>query len=476
MRHRLLDFFEELERRTFDLLATTPILESHSGAFSIPRSLKFVPDLFRDEDGLPLVNTQETNYRYLSSAYSKNDVDVILRLGVLRLTSLEFLEDLAVFIHSRPKEFRNMPDTWHSRLSAVLTILLDENLLIRTKISRLKIVPIRNGRWVSPSSTKLLFPNQSCLLVVPNGIEVSEIHPDATKDQYRKDFLKKLGARPFQPHRVCEIIVNTHRMAEFCAQTHATKDLVAHMEFMYKADWTNGGSEDFWFASETGSYTKGSEMYMDSKAPFSATKYFANQRPTFSFLHQDYYKIENEQWKDWLVNHAHVSDIPRLVYPVLRAPFTISNDIQFLLAHYPVTELLLLLKYYWNRYSTWIIPDGVHDKYESWRTSRQSLKERIGSLHVQCLEGKMDRLNQTFLPISSLSFDFNIPFSFLDIPEPNDPAWSYLRHLGVSTQPGVNVFIKSLKRLKETTPSLEGVSLLYKEIYGAISTDFELVR
>ncbi len=211
------------------------------------------------------------------------------------MTSQDFLEDLGKFVRSRPREFQNTPHAWHSRLSAVLTTVLDESLATRTVISKLKIILLRNGRWVSADSTSLLFPNKSGLLVIPKGIKVGEVHPDVNKDHHRRTLLKRLGARPFEARRICEIILETHKKPEFCSQKHSVEDLVAYMEFMYKANWTNRGTDDFWFASKGGSYALGSKMYINSELPSSVTKYFVNHRTTFLFLYQDYSRIRNEE-------------------------------------------------------------------------------------------------------------------------------------------------------------------------------------
>jgi hypothetical protein len=470
------DFFENLEKSTFALLSKEPILESLSGTFSTPRTLKYVPELFSDSEGIPLINTAETRPRYLSSSYSREDRDVLVRLGISYLTSYEFLEDLTTFIRSNPLEFQNMPYAWHSQVSKVLTTILDQSLVTKSAISRLNIVPLRDGRWVSADSSSLLFPNKSKDLVVPQGIDVAEVHPDVIGDRHRKTLLERLGAKPFRPQRICDIIVETHKRPEFRSKKHPIADLVAHAEFMFKLEWINPGTEDLWFASEGGSYGLGSEMYADSNLPLSATKYFAKNRGSFLFLHPAYYKLEEITWRDWLVNNANVSNVPRFVYPTMTAPFSMSRDMKFIIEHYLVLDFLLLLKHHWNRYSNWLEPNFDRDENTAWKDSRWTLREQVGSLQAPCLDGTTAPLNQTFLPVSNIVLDPAISLSFLAVPEPDDLGWSFLRHLGVTTKLGVNVFIQTLKHLRKTSQTVEKVSMLYSQMYAAVSTDMELVR
>jgi hypothetical protein len=470
------DFFQRVEEETLDLLHRSPILESFAGELTPPRNLTHVPESFTDKDGKPLILTQSTKSKYLSHKYPSRDLSRLLHLGVGSLSTESFIEDLRSFISGHPDDYQGMPEKWHSRLAEVLVSSIIRNKLYRDAFSALKIVPLRDGQWASSNSGSLLLPSRSESFLVPKGINVLEIDPRADTDYFRRELFVALGAKEFQAERICGIIIRIHEEAELQPNTLSTSDLISQLVFLYETGWKNAERRDIWFTTESGSYCRGSQVYMDSDVPYSAKSMFAQNRAEIPFLHQDYYKafssitapskppLETGGWQEWLAEHMNVAQIPRLAAPPIGAPFSTSRDFQFLLNTHPSTELLLLIRHHWNYYSRWVVHKERRIKAADWDISQEKIRDKISYMEVKCRHGLVKPLNQTFLPLSSMKLEKFVSVPFLDVPEPDNDQWDYLKHFGVVVELDAVFFVEYLRRLKNVCTSREQVSKLYEQI------------
>ena len=460
------DFFQQVEDETLNLLYMSPILESFSGELTPPCYLTYVPESFTDRDGKPLILTQSTKSKYLSHKYPSRDLKMLSHLSVGSLSTESFIGDLRNFILRHPDDFQGMPEKWHSRLAEVLMSSIGRNKSYQATFSTLKIVPLRDGQWTSPNNGNLLLPSKSGPLLVPKGIDVLEIHPCADVDYFRRQLFMALGAKEFQAERICDIIVRMHGKAELQPNTLSTSDLISQLVFLYETGWKNADRHDMWFTTESGSYCRGSQIYMDSDVPYSAKSMFTQNRAEILFLHQDYYKTFSSMggWQEWLAEHMNVAQIPRLATPPIGGPFSISKEFQFLLDTHPSTEVLLLIRYHWKYYSRWIVYGERRIKAADQGISQEKIKHKISSMEVKCRHGFVKPLNQTFLPLSSIKLEKFVSVPFLDVPEPDDDRWDYLRHLGVVVELDAVFFVEYLRRLKDVRTSREQVSQLYEQI------------
>ena len=456
------------------LLFKTPILESCAGQLVEPSKLTYVPPNFADQFGKPLVLTPATKFKYLSYKYPASDWE---GLGLKILGTAEFIKDFRKFVLDHALEFQSMPDEWHSRLAEVLVASIMQSKPLQEIICMLRIVPLRNGQWASPGNTNLLFPTRtrSHDLVIPKGIDVVEIHPGAEANHPRRHLFMLLGAKDFVPAQICDIIIQAHSRDDFQSERLSIDDLISHAVFLYKAGWKNAEKSDMFFVTETGTHRLGSQVYMDSDVPYSAKSVFADNRLAFDFLHPKYYdvfsgvmdsteELETEKWLKWLREHTNVSQLPRLATPSVGAPFTISEDFQFMLKTLPSMEILLLMRHHWVFYSEWIVFRKRRNMEEVWKFSQQQLRAKLSSIEANCRRGTVHPLNQTFLPLSSLQLETFISVPFLDVPEPDDDQWDYLKHFGVVVELDAGFFIECLRRLKESETSVKQVSQLYSQI------------
>ncbi|KAF2177739.1 hypothetical protein K469DRAFT_676716 [Zopfia rhizophila CBS 207.26] len=477
------DFFQHLEKETMKILSKSPILESFAGVLTPPCELVYVPERLSDENLVPLILTPATSSVYVSCKYPSSDRYKLLQLGVTSMSIEKFITDLGAFITEYPDDFKSKPQRWHSRLAEVLISSIVGSKDHQDAVSALQIVPLRDGRWIASKDENLLFPSRSKPLVIPNGIDVVEIHPDAEEGHYRRQLFMTLGARDFRAEQICEIIIKTHEQASFEPSSLSRGDLISHAVFLYKSEWKNVDGRVIWVATEADSFCRSSEAYMDSDITYNATELFADSRYKFHFLHPDYLQApqstkaitdaesNSENWLKWLVQSMHVAQIPRMVTPTFRAPFSMSHDFQFLLDIWPSSTILLLMRHHWKYYSRWIVPRDSPKWKEAWNISQRQLKSKISSLAVKCRRDLIYPLHQTFLPLSSIQLESVVSVPLLDVPEPHLDDWDYLKYFGVVVELDALFWVECLRRAKDATPSIKRVSQLYEQLAMWVTRD-----
>jgi hypothetical protein len=471
------NLFQGLTERTLQLLSTNSILESLQGDLVRPSGLIYVPDRFRDDEGMPLVPGTASKSKYLSNKYpsSLSCLEKLRRLGLKPLSPEAFLHDLAAFISNDGARFQEMPGKWQSLVSSILLSLVATDNGLKETISLLPIVPLSDGRWVCPDAGALFFHSKTDL-VPPKDIPAFEIRLDASGDLNRQNLFRLFGAMDANGEEICNIIVRTHMDPQFHPQDIPTKSIIYHVLFLYKNKWAREG--DLWFISEHGSYHRGSQIYLDVDKPFSAARMFAKHKSIFHFLHQDYTKAFNglDSWMQWLREILSLSECPRFVIRDGPTSFTLSVDFQFLMDRCPSSDVLLLLKRWWSKYSEWVVPDKPSPTYSvSREQSKRNLIAAISSMTVACRGGKIAPLSQTFLPRtgSPSSVDITLPKSredlsmlgdmtLLDVPDPGLKDWDLLEYFGV-VRLQASVFINRLRQLKGTKISGEGIWRLYED-------------
>jgi len=461
---------------TLEALSREPIVTALDGALKKPSALTYVPAGLSDENGKPFFYPDRAKTTYISTKYSLEDTLELARIGVKELSPEEFLADLRTYIHEESRAFREKSSSWHSRLSKALTRLLNDKPMVKPLLSALEIVPLRENRWVSPNQGSICFPNDT--LIIPNGLGIHEIDPKAAKVEYRRTLLVLLGASTLSKDLVCNVITKMHERRDFEPEKRNLEELVSHIRFLYKANWKNNNENDLWVVTEDGSPRRGSEVYLDSKDPHSATVLFKGSRNKFPFLHKMYgqsFPARDQEWPAWLVKELGIAQYPRLVsvrslqsHPELK----LSKDFQFVIDKFSSQQVLVLFRDHWLHYSAWILLDKRPDT----KISNHMLKTALSSMSVKCRGGAVTQLRHTVLPQSDTSHGKINSMHLLDVPEPRDHRWSYLRYLGVITEPGAAPFIQCLRQLRESGASLAKVSEIYTQVQAQARKEREAIR
>jgi hypothetical protein len=413
--------FQGLAERTLQLLSTNSILESLQGDLVRPSELIYVPNEFRDDEGMPLVPDTASKSKYLSNEYpsSSSCLEKLRKLGLKLLSPEVFLHDLAAFISNDRAMFQKMPGKWHSLVSRALLSLIPTNNGFKETISLLPIVPLSDGHWVCPDAGALFF-HFNMDLALPKDIPAFEICLDATCDPNRKDLFRVFGAMDADGEKICNIIVRTHMSPQFHPQNILTESIIYHVLFLYKSNWAR--ESDLWFVSERGSYHRGSQIYLDVDKPFSAARMFAEYKSIFHFLHQDYTKTFDgcDNWIQWLRKFFGLSECPRIVIPDGQASFTLSVDFQFIMDHCPSSVDITLSK------------------------------------------------SGEDLSVCANKEDINL----LDVPDAGLKDWDFLECFGV-VRLQASFFIEQLKRLKGMQINREDIRRIYGHIQEFAGSDDE---
>lgn len=487
------DFFEELEEMTQKLLSQHPILQSAAESYSKPSELCLVPKPFRDRHNRPLLSCDALDRKYISPHYAAADLAILRRLGVRQQSAEEFLSDLEMLLKRQPNEIWQRPSDWHSYLSSALLSMMSQesstNCGYRQRISALRLVPLQTGEWIcSTSSETTLVLVSRGTLDIPRGLELVEVDPAAGEDPARRALFSVLGVREASAQLVCEMIASLHANPSFHPGSLLTADLVAHAKY-YSCHHESGiGSKhergqcpQLWLRAQDGEWDRGSELYIESSQEFSVRCWPDEFVNAARFLDRAYLsahegeKTGRIQWLEWLVGCQGVQIFPRLVKP-LGDGFQLSAHFKTLLKTAPSSKILQLLKHQWSCYAVWV-EDGGPYKNTSWERSRDRLVDEMGLLQVSCLDGTVCPLKDTLLPVKGLSITSPGFRGLLDVPNPDDPGWGFLRHFGVTATFDPRILLARLRELcASANVSSDQVSQVYFELQACDLVERATVR
>lgn len=204
-------------------------------------------------------------------------------------------------------------------------------------------------------------------------------------------------------------------------------------------------------------------------------------RGCIRFLHPDYIRSMHTDdciaWKKWATESHCLNDRPRVAIPASTAPFNMAPEFEVLLTEWTGLEVLSYLKTNWTHYKLWIEPNLTRAHH--WEDSQRRITERLGKLQVQCLDKTLKPLISTTLPPKYTRAQASLAseYSFIDVPNPEDPGWLFLSYLGVSGQPDVDNLVQYLVKVKHDLPSMGDVTNIYRQIHlGHDSDSLEMIR
>jgi len=489
------DFFDPLDEMTWKLLSQHPILMSSAGVFAKPSELFWVSASFRDGLGKPLLSSSTMDRKYISPDYGTTDWLTLQRLGVREQTPVEFLSDLEVLLQQHPEDIWRRQPSWHSCLSTTLLSMMTRQGLpddvqheYRQRISALRIIPLQTGAWVSSSSGMSLVLARSGGLDIPDGLELVEVDPAAGSDSARRAFLLAIGVQEATHQLVCEAIANLHAGPSFRLASLPTADLVAHARYYSfqhgsrsRGRHAHSQCPKLWLRAQDGGCARGSELYMESTQKFCIRSWPEEFVKEARFLDSRYKLVEDEtrgnqpNLLEWLTDCQDVQLFPRLVTPVGNG-FDLSPHFRTLWRTAPSSEILQLLKSRWGHYSQWI-EDGGSDKRASWKVCSGRLTHELGLLQASCLSGRLFPLRQTLLPVKGLSSTSPSLRGLLDVPNPDDPGWGFLRHFGVTAKIDPSALLDRLREFSSgTLINLDQLAQIYFELLACNQAERDMVR
>ncbi|KAK5657530.1 hypothetical protein OQA88_3103 [Cercophora sp. LCS_1] len=146
--------------------------------------------------------------------------------------------------------------------------------------------------------------------------------------------------------------------------------------------------------------------------------------------------------------------------------FDLSIEFQTLLNEAPGVLILQFIKDNWSYYRNWMNPGRSEGRGTAWETSRGRLIKSLGSIEVRCRDGSMDRLERTIFSSKENHGKMPSPagLSVIEVPDPRDPTWRLLSHLGVAWSVTVGTLLEYLSELRSAQASLEKVSEVYSRM------------
>lgn len=477
-------FFERFKNRLLDQISNEPLLENWNDDMVQPSTLTFVSkEKFADSTDRPMTlaygNPNKASV-YLSPRYSDADLDYLKAIGVKEMSNEDFLRDLASFMDGHFLEFQERPLEWHTRLAEVL-IPLALNPTLLPSIKELKLVHLRDGRWVSVAGHErsILFPGEPDGCEVPSGIDFLVVHQRAALNPLINQLYSSIGVHHFSVSRLFDFILEMHKDPNFNPRRISRGALISQAAFLYSAGWRVERNARIWFVSERNERVLASRLYMDSEEEHSASSIFVNHRNRFPFLHPEYLSAipgNRENWLRWLVEELNVAIYPRIHKYVSETSFDLSNEFRFISVNRPI-DFLVLLKNRWDKYSSYIEKDENQAAGTEPNVSRTRIRENLAAVRVRCQDRQLYRLDQTFLPLEELVSVAQGCVPFLDVPDPQDRRWLVaLRPLGVGIKNDLNLYLRALQSLQGTDVSQTTVSTFLEQIQARSSEDEVLIR
>ncbi|KIW95668.1 uncharacterized protein Z519_04253 [Cladophialophora bantiana CBS 173.52] len=391
----------------------------------------YVPKHFRDESNLPMVLSVTTKSKYLSHKYSESDSKRLMDIGVTTLFGKEFLGDLKTSLSTCDAA---MPEAWHSNIARVLLPLISN---FEQAISELPIILLSDQRRVAASSGTMFFPENRMDHPIPPGIEVFEVHRDIQTDRDCERLYTNLRVKLVSIPAVQELILEKH--------SHQFPE-PAPPRLSYHPRQS--------ISSSQGGRNQPTRFSFGSP-----------QRPEHYIVHG---RCDLPRWRAWLNEQLGMWKIPRLVKDssnIINAE--LSEDFRRVLEKHHSRQFLVLLKENWAKCSQHFP-----------RNQPITLQSQLASVFVLCSDGERHKLETPstgcFMPENFRS-EYSFLQPVLDIPNPQDPGWTFLKVFGVIINDDLNTYLGILRSIQGREVSVESVRWLYDKIQGRCDDNPTLV-
>lgn len=482
----------QLQQRIMD----QPLFRTLAGEYECAKKLIYVPSAYSrmlDGEERPLLMRRDNLASFLSSSYEAQDVEKMKTLGMEEMDLAGFLRHLRIYITSHFEDFRTRTGAWHSRLAQILAGNFQADTTQRY-ISGLRLIPLRDGQWVSGMYSRLYFSGEQHGFVVPDGLHLNVVDADAEADPDRAHLFRLLNVSELNPYKICEVIVEKQLRKSF----HPVADeLLSQALFLYRMNFRSEQLKKIWLLAEDGKPARAEDLYADisvrgnSESEEAVVEYparfFCDRvegcRQTFKFLHQRFLhpgNLEDErQWQRYLYYNLHVHYAPRLVqFPDGdKTTFSLHPNFAQVVKGSNATTWLSLLRNHWRLYSEWLENDETEDDASRWNRCRARLRDKLGATEVLDINGMSFPLRDTFLPLSNLVTRYSGIVSFLDINNPDDPIWqTTLRPFGVGTADNLEFYLKILQGAKSKKMGMDKVTDILAQIQARSRDDENRVK
>ncbi len=470
------------------MLQGLPLFESQASGSSQERklsslkSLRYVPCLYRDTQGVPITNCKETAKSYLAQEYADDDIDVLKKLNISIMDSDGFLKDLETLITRFPEDFQNRPTAYHASLAKALLPHIQETKY-RERLRALSIIRTRSEKganWIAAANRKVFFPENSKAKAVPEGVRADIVVSEFAQDPQISLLYVALGVGQLSSQDICELIIDTHRDPSFKPQSLQRDKIVSHAMCLFDSNYREKEKAScLWIYTKDQRVVMARHAYIDLDIDYQVKGYLPDGSDA-PFLHPVYLSAAGdraEEFCQWVQISMGLSSIPRLAsYTTVDGGFEMTPEFKWILGNKDSLETLFLLRDNWDdEYSLWFHSDM--EKRSGSKQSMEKLIKTISHTHVDCMRNTRVPLYQSFVPLREwLSYASQVPL--LNIPDDDLKAWEFLKLFGVGVKRNVRVFLDILRRFRTqpvTDATLSQVHALYDNIQKLTQGDTELV-
>ncbi|GAB1311860.1 hypothetical protein MFIFM68171_02070 [Madurella fahalii] len=456
-------FWNTLHDNILDALRSEKILRSRDRQaardLQKPTAVRYVPETYRFE-GETLFDLPSINKTHLSFVY--DHVHEPLRsIGVSQLSLFDLCEEFCQWVGwVGIAGLKEKPDKWHSR---VAKIFYQEGELIKQKLKRLPIIPLRNGSWVKATETHLYLPSPNKNELVPSGVNISIVAEDAVRDASRKKLYEYLDIKEYNPRQVCKLILELHSRLAIVWTGRSDEELIADAAYLFthRSKLDNYDPPDIFFAVHKDGEVvpkRLTRIYLiDPKLEHGViAKYKDTPGNPFAVLSNGYEAafLKNgmgrllPDFREWLLRSSKTfATIADLVCNSRLTP-----EWKFL-RDQNVLDLLYVVR---DQLSTTIFP-------------APKLFEAVPKLEVRCLDGKSRTLGGLAVP--TLDLKRHCPhLDFADLPQPTSHNWKFLSRFGVIVELGTTAILRELQALRQISVREVDASAI-RDLYEALNSD-----
>ena len=442
------NFWSDLSGSIKQLIHETPILKSQYSS-----SLRKIDDIviptpdFMDENRSPLLE-DSTLDPFLSNKYPPDCVQSLKPYGLESMSHdlvIRMLRDDLENQASKMKSEKTSAE-WHSHFAKLL-LQVDKG-----SISKLALIPLRFGKWVSVSAWSVYMPTTNGI-PIPPGVDMQIIESTAVANKDRHRLFTHLGATEAKVYAVRQYI---HMHHDIFGRRISRANSIAHLRYLYltHVDEVESCYKDIAVHSEDGhvGYPHREDFYLRTGHPYGPESLLPTDNThglQLFFLHPEYLEdatiipsSEHRSWRNWLRRLVHVHKRLSLIS---RDWDDLSESLRYVAEHRP-ERFLGLLGYLW--------------KYDGDSISRddelvQLIKDTNASSFCMTDISPTD-IDQTFLPLPGLQqlcsrfMEENEPFPFLKIDEiasseELSPKWMFLHTVfSVGKDDNLEFFLKIL--------------------------------
>ncbi|EPE09773.1 ino80 chromatin remodeling complex protein [Ophiostoma piceae UAMH 11346] len=415
------NFWQGVIRVIKDRLARTPVLRpaNHNYSHRLIRDSRRLPNSMLDDAGHPLISDIDP-VCYLSQEYRTQDLLLLQDYGLATMSTKKWLKLVQHDLgspNSVIKSFKNQ-DGVDTRIADLLTTACTSSWLttpctsslslsynVRQMVWQLELVPLRDGRWVSVTTTPLVYyprvggtsPSQD--LEIPLQLDINVVEARAAARAAWKRLFDSLGVKAASVKLVRKTIFEKYRQNNFSFLQKS--NFVAHLQFLYRSHHfaqSHRGYDHLYLLTRAGAVQWGTvDIYINDGDPYGVELLLPTDdgAPGLEpvYIMDDVYfddepSLPTQQslpWKDWLLMFFRVRRHPRL----MDAGGTRLSDICIYVAKHRPEKFLGFLQATWGA----DMPTPANQRH---------IIDELGRVAVLCRDGRKVRLDSTYFPLGNL--------------------------------------------------------------------------